>query len=66
MPRSPAALASLDARGYPRRVLSLRNVSKSFSGLREKTVLKDISLDLASGEYVAAMAACCDANLSGA
>ena len=37
------------------RVLSLRNVSKSYSGPRQKTVLKDISLDLESGEYVAVM-----------
>ena len=35
------------------RVLSVRNLSKSFSGPRVKTVLKDISFDLAGGEYVA-------------
>lgn len=34
-------------------VLSVRNLSKSFSGPRVKTVLKDISFDLAGGEYVA-------------
>ncbi len=37
------------------RVLSVRNLSKSFSGPRAKTVLKDISLELAAGEYVAIM-----------
>jgi putative ABC transport system ATP-binding protein len=37
------------------RVLSVRNLSKSFSGPRAKTVLKDISFDLAAGEYVAIM-----------
>jgi ABC-type dipeptide/oligopeptide/nickel transport system ATPase subunit len=37
------------------RVLSIRNLSKSFSGPRAKTVLRDISLDLAAGDYVAVM-----------
>jgi len=36
-------------------VLSVRNLSKSFSGPRSKAVLKDISFDLAAGEYVAIM-----------
>ena len=36
-------------------MLSLRNVSKSYSGPRRKTVLRDISLELAAGEYVAVM-----------
>ena len=36
-------------------MLSLRNVSKSYSGPRQKTVLKDIALELGSGEYVAVM-----------
>jgi len=36
-------------------VLSVRNLSKSFSGPRAKAVLKDISFDLAAGEYVAIM-----------
>lgn len=36
-------------------MLSVRNLSKSFSGPRAKTVLKDISFDLAAGEYVAIM-----------
>jgi len=37
------------------RVLSIRNLSKSFSGPRAKTVLRDINLDLAAGDYVAVM-----------
>jgi putative ABC transport system ATP-binding protein len=36
-------------------VLSVRNLSKSFSGPRAKSVLRDISLDLAAGEYIAVM-----------
>jgi len=36
-------------------VLSVRNLSKSFSGPRAKTVLRDISLELAAGDYVAVM-----------
>jgi putative ABC transport system ATP-binding protein len=36
-------------------VLSVRNLSKSFSGPRAKTVLKDISFDLEPGDYVAVM-----------
>jgi len=36
-------------------VLSVRNLSKSFSGPRAKTVLRDISFDLKPGEYVAVM-----------
>jgi putative ABC transport system ATP-binding protein len=36
-------------------VLSVKNLSKSFSGPRAKTVLQDISFDLADGEYVAVM-----------
>jgi putative ABC transport system ATP-binding protein len=36
-------------------VLSVRNLSKSFSGPRAKTVLQDISLELAAGDYVAVM-----------
>jgi len=36
-------------------VLSIRNLSKSFSGPRAKTVLSRIDLDLAAGEYVAVM-----------
>jgi len=34
-------------------VLSVRNLSKSFSGPRPKTVLRDISFELAAGDYVA-------------
>jgi putative ABC transport system ATP-binding protein len=34
-------------------VLSVRNLSKSFSGPREKTVLRGINFDLAAGEFVA-------------
>jgi putative ABC transport system ATP-binding protein len=34
-------------------VLSVRNLSKSFSGPRAKAVLRDISFDLAAGDYVA-------------
>jgi len=37
------------------RVLSVRNLSKSFTGPRAKTVLQDISLDLETGDYVAVM-----------
>jgi len=37
------------------RVLSVRNLSKSFSGPRAKTVLRDISIDLEPGDYVAVM-----------
>jgi len=37
------------------RVLSIRNLSKSFSGPRAKTVLRDISFELAAGDYVAVM-----------
>ena len=36
-------------------MLSVRNLSKSFSGPRAKTVLRDISFELASGDYVAVM-----------
>src|SRR5688572_124099 len=36
-------------------MLSLRAVSKSFPGPRPRTVLADISLELAPGEYVAVM-----------
>jgi putative ABC transport system ATP-binding protein len=36
-------------------VLSIRNLSKSFSGPRAKTVLRDISFELAAGDYVAVM-----------
>jgi putative ABC transport system ATP-binding protein len=36
-------------------VLSVRNLSKSFSGPRAKTVLRDISLELEAGDYVAVM-----------
>jgi len=36
-------------------VLSVRNLCKSFSGPRAKTVLRDISFDLAAGDYVAVM-----------
>jgi len=36
-------------------VLSVRNLSKSFSGPRSKTVLRDISFELAAGDYVAVM-----------
>ena len=34
-------------------MLSVRNLSKSFSGPRAKAVLRDISFDLAAGDYVA-------------
>ena len=34
-------------------MLSVRNLCKSFSGPRAKTVLRDVSLDLAAGDYVA-------------
>ena len=36
-------------------MLSVRNLSKSFSGPRPKTVLRDISFELAAGDYVAVM-----------
>jgi putative ABC transport system ATP-binding protein len=36
-------------------VLSVRNLCKSFSGPRAKAVLRDISFDLAAGDYVAVM-----------
>jgi len=36
-------------------VLSVRNLSKTFAGPRSKTVLADISLDVAQGDYVALM-----------
>ena len=36
-------------------MLSVRNLSKSFSGPRAKTVLRDISFELAAGDYVAVM-----------
>jgi putative ABC transport system ATP-binding protein len=36
-------------------VLSVRNLSKSFSGPRAKTVLRDISFELEAGDYVAVM-----------
>ena len=32
-------------------MLSIRNLSKSFSGPRAKTVLRDIGLELAAGDY---------------
>jgi putative ABC transport system ATP-binding protein len=37
------------------RVLSVRNLSKSFSGPRAKSVLRDISLELGAGDYIAVM-----------
>jgi putative ABC transport system ATP-binding protein len=37
------------------RVLSIRNLCKSFSGPRAKTVLRDIGFELAAGDYVAVM-----------
>jgi len=36
-------------------VLSVRNLSKSFSGPRSKSVLRDISFELEAGDYVAVM-----------
>jgi putative ABC transport system ATP-binding protein len=36
-------------------VLSLRSVSKTFAGPRRLTVLRDLSLDIARGEFVAIM-----------
>ena len=36
-------------------MLSVRNLSKSFSGPRAKTVLRDISFELEPGDYVAVM-----------
>jgi len=36
-------------------VLSLRSLSKSFAGPRNKTVLSGISLDVGQGEYIAVM-----------
>jgi putative ABC transport system ATP-binding protein len=36
-------------------VLSVRNLSKTFAGPRNKTVLNGISLDVAQGDYVALM-----------
>ena len=36
-------------------MLSVRNLSKAFAGPRSKTVLNDISLDIAQGDYVALM-----------
>jgi putative ABC transport system ATP-binding protein len=36
-------------------VLSVRNLSKSFSGPRAKSVLQDISFELAAGDYIAVM-----------
>jgi putative ABC transport system ATP-binding protein len=36
-------------------VLSVRNLCKSFSGPRAKTVLHDISFDLVAGDYIAVM-----------
>jgi len=36
-------------------VLTLRNLKKSYAGARNRTVLRDIDLDLARGEYVAIM-----------
>jgi len=36
-------------------VLSVRTLCKSFSGPRAKTVLRDISLDLVAGDFVAVM-----------
>lgn len=36
-------------------MLSVRNLCKSFSGPREKTVLRDISFDLAAGDFIAVM-----------
>ena len=36
-------------------MLSVRNLSKSFTGPRPKTVLRDISFELAAGDYVAVM-----------
>lgn len=36
-------------------MLTLRNLSKSYGGARGRRVLRDINLDLASGEYIAIM-----------
>ena len=37
------------------RVLSLKAVSKTYSGPRSRSVLRDVSLELAAGEYLAIM-----------
>jgi putative ABC transport system ATP-binding protein len=36
-------------------MLSVRSVSKSYGGTRKRTVLRDVSLEMAAGEYVALM-----------
>ena len=36
-------------------MLTIRNLHKSYSGARQRTVLRDINLDLARGEYIAIM-----------
>ncbi|HEY6722193.1 MAG TPA: ABC transporter ATP-binding protein [Burkholderiales bacterium] len=36
-------------------MLAIKNLSKSFSGPRTKTVLREINFDLAAGDYVAVM-----------
>jgi len=41
--------------GYDSRVLSIRGLSKSYDGPRRRVVLTGVSLQLASGEYVAVM-----------
>ena len=36
-------------------MLTIRNLSKSYAGVRRRAVLRNIDLDLASGEYIAIM-----------
>jgi putative ABC transport system ATP-binding protein len=48
-------LASGSRRGYAARVLSLRSLWKSYPGPTARTVLADVSLELAAGDYVAVM-----------
>jgi putative ABC transport system ATP-binding protein len=48
-------LASADPDEYARRVLSIRSLGKSFPGPTPRTVLANVSLDLAAGDYVAIM-----------
>ncbi len=48
-------LASPPGRRYPRRVLTVRNLSKAYAGPRPRTVFAGVDLELAPGEYVAVM-----------
>ena len=48
-------MAQATLRAMPPSVLSVRNLGKSFAGARARRVLRDLSFDVAEGEYIAVM-----------